>query len=51
LLPDILFLADGQNYNITGMDLGLIQELAGFATNGSFVADIPAVFKPFEITA
>ncbi|EHL00657.1 hypothetical protein GLAREA_02918 [Glarea lozoyensis ATCC 20868] len=49
--PDVLFLADGQKYNIVNMDHGLIEELAGFATNGSSVEDIPAVFKPFEIAA
>lgn len=50
-MPDMLFLGDGQKYNIVGMDYGLVEELAGLARNGSLAADIPEVFKPFEIAA
>lgn len=50
-MPDVLFLGDGQKYNIVDMDYGLVEELAGFARNGSGAADIPEVFKPFEIAA
>ncbi|KAH7311038.1 hypothetical protein BKA65DRAFT_413672 [Rhexocercosporidium sp. MPI-PUGE-AT-0058] len=50
-MPDVLFLGDGQRYNIVDMDSSLIEELAGFAQNGSVVADIPEVFKAFEIAA
>lgn len=50
-MPDALFLSDGQKYNIANMDPGLVEELVGFAHNGSVVADIPEVFKPFEIAA
>jgi len=50
-MPDVLFLGDGQKYNIVDMDYGLVEELAGFAENGSVVADIPEVFKAFEIAA
>lgn len=50
-MPDVLFLGDGQKYNIVDMDSGLVDELADFAKNGSVVADIPETFKAFEITA
>lgn len=36
---------------MTDMDSGLIEELAGFAKNGSGVADIPKIFKAFEVAA
>jgi hypothetical protein len=49
--PDVLFLSDGQKYNIVDMDSGLVEELAGLARNGSVVADIPEAFKAFEIAA
>jgi len=49
--PDQLFLADGQKYNIVDMDTGLLEELTGLMENGSIKADIPAVFKTFEISA
>jgi hypothetical protein len=47
----VLFLGDGQKYNIVDMDYGLVEELAEFAQNGSVVADIPEVFRTFEIAA
>lgn len=50
-MPDVLFLGDGQKYNIVDMDYGLVEELAGFAENGSVVADIPEAFKAYEIAA
>ncbi len=50
-MPDVLFLGDGQRYNIVDMDYGLVEELAGFAENGSVTADIPEAFKAFEIAA
>ncbi|KAL2065343.1 hypothetical protein VTL71DRAFT_3012 [Oculimacula yallundae] len=49
--PDQLFLADGQKYNIVDMETGLFEELHGLMQNGSVKADIPAVFKTFEISA
>ncbi|KAK3326841.1 hypothetical protein B0H66DRAFT_169991 [Apodospora peruviana] len=49
--PDQLFLADGQKYNIVDMEIGLLEELTGLMENGSTKADIPAVFKTFEISA
>lgn len=49
--PDQLFLADGQKYNIKDMDAGLYEELNGLMENGATVAEIPEVFKPFEIPA
>ncbi|KAK0105267.1 hypothetical protein ONS95_004347 [Cadophora gregata] len=51
VMPDVLFLGDGQKYNIVNMDQGLIDELAELANNGSGVADVPEVFKAFEIAA
>jgi hypothetical protein len=50
-MPDVLFLSDGQKYNIADMDHGLVEELAGLAYNGSVAADIPEIFKAFEIAA
>ena len=49
--PDVLFLGDGQKYNLVDMDKGLVEELIGYMKNESVVADIPEVFKPFEIAA
>jgi hypothetical protein len=46
-----LFLADGQKYNIVDMDTGLLEELTTLMENGSITADIPEVFKAFEISA
>lgn len=51
IMPDVLFLGDGQKYNIIDMDHGLIEKLAEFAQNESVVADIPEALKPFEIAA
>ncbi|PQE29354.1 hypothetical protein CJF30_00011354 [Rutstroemia sp. NJR-2017a BBW] len=50
-MADVLFLSDGQKYNIANMDHGLVEELSEFAHNGSVAADIPEKFKPFEIAA
>ncbi|CAD6446985.1 eff73fd5-285f-4511-952f-7698999bf6ef [Sclerotinia trifoliorum] len=49
--PDQLFLADGQKYNIVDMNTGLLEELTELMENGSITADIPEVFKAFEISA
>lgn len=47
--PDVLLLGDGQKYNIKDLEDGLIEELAGYAINGTATADIPEAFKKFEI--
>lgn len=51
VVADQLLLADGQNYNSVDMDAGLLEEWTGLMVNGSTTADIPGVFKAFEISA
>lgn len=51
VMPDQLFLGDGQKYNIVDMDSELVEELAELAKNGTVAADIPETFKAFEIAA
>ncbi|KAM7216523.1 hypothetical protein V8F06_008051 [Rhypophila decipiens] len=49
--PTQLFLADGQKYDIANMDADLYEELNSLMESGAVKADIPAVFKTFEISA
>jgi hypothetical protein len=46
--PNVLTLDDGQQYNITSLDDGLLEELMALANNGTGAADIPELFKTFE---
>lgn len=47
--PDVVSLADGQKYDISGLDDELVKELVDFAFNGTTTEDIPAAYAGLAI--
>jgi hypothetical protein len=45
---DTLKLEAGQEYDISGMDDGVLDQLLELAKNGTVAAELPEVFKAFE---
>ena len=48
--PNVATLADGQEYDITGIEEELLESLVEFVFNGSGVADVSEVYIRYEIS-